>query len=119
MQGHVDGVGTVTEVRDDGFARVVTIARDARGPALRRREGLDRGRRRVADGRAHRRRGLRRLAHPRDARAHEPRRARRRAGRVNLEVDVLAKYVEKLLGTAVKDAYEPREPHNLRRDWTV
>ena len=26
MQGHVDGVGTVTAVRADGFARVVTIA---------------------------------------------------------------------------------------------
>jgi riboflavin synthase len=26
VQGHVDGVGTVGEVRDDGFARVVTIA---------------------------------------------------------------------------------------------
>ena len=25
MQGHVDGVGTVREVRDDGFARVVTF----------------------------------------------------------------------------------------------
>jgi riboflavin synthase len=25
VQGHVDGVGTVREVRDDGFARVVTV----------------------------------------------------------------------------------------------
>ena len=38
--------------------------------------------------------------------------------RVNLEVDVLAKYVEKLLA-AVRDAYEPRDLQNLRRDWTV
>ena len=33
VQGHVDGVGTVREQRDDGFARVVTIAAD---PALLR-----------------------------------------------------------------------------------
>ena len=26
VQGHVDGVGTVREVREDGFARIVTIA---------------------------------------------------------------------------------------------
>ena len=26
VQGHVDGVGTVREVREDGFARVVTVA---------------------------------------------------------------------------------------------
>ena len=26
VQGHVDGVGTVRDVREDGFARVVTIA---------------------------------------------------------------------------------------------
>ena len=32
---------------------------------------------------------------------------------------MLAKYVEKLLGTAVKDAYEPSDLQNLRRDWTV
>jgi riboflavin synthase len=28
MQGHVDGVGTVSGVRDDGFARIVTVAAD-------------------------------------------------------------------------------------------
>ena len=28
MQGHVDGVGVVAGVREDGFARVVTIAAD-------------------------------------------------------------------------------------------
>jgi riboflavin synthase len=28
VQGHVDGLGTVRAVRDDGFARVVTIAAD-------------------------------------------------------------------------------------------
>jgi len=28
VQGHVDGVGAITQARDDGFARVVTIAAD-------------------------------------------------------------------------------------------
>jgi riboflavin synthase len=34
MQGHVDGVGTVAGVREDGFARVVTVRAD--DPALLR-----------------------------------------------------------------------------------
>ena len=34
MQGHVDGVGAVVAVREDGFARVVTIAPD--NPAVLR-----------------------------------------------------------------------------------
>ena len=34
MQGHVDGVGTVAGVREDGFARVVTVGVD--DPALLR-----------------------------------------------------------------------------------
>ena len=29
VQGHVDGVGAITETREDGFARVVTIEADA------------------------------------------------------------------------------------------
>ncbi len=33
VQGHVDGLGAIREVRDDGFARIVTIAAD---PALLR-----------------------------------------------------------------------------------
>src|SRR4051794_41851781 len=33
VQGHVDGLGSVAAVREDGFARVVTIAAD---PALLR-----------------------------------------------------------------------------------
>ena len=55
VQGHVDGLGTVAEVREEGFARVVRVDRARRPPALRRREGLDRGRRRVADGERRRR----------------------------------------------------------------
>ena len=48
VQGHVDGVGVVAGAREDGFARVVTIERRRGRPALRRREGVDRRRRRVA-----------------------------------------------------------------------
>jgi riboflavin synthase len=97
VQGHVDGVGAVAAVRDEGFARVVTVAAD---PALLRyvvekgsiavdgvsltvarvdEEGFDvslipETLERTTLGRA------------------EPGRT------VNLEVDVLAKYVEKLIG---------------------
>ena len=81
VQGHVDGLGAIRDVRDDGFARVVTIAADPGAAALRGREGLDRGRRRLAHGRRGRRRDLRRLAHPRDARAHHAGRAPGRARR--------------------------------------
>ena len=52
VQGHVDGLGAVRAVREDGFARVVTIDGRPGAAALRRREGLDRGRRGVAHRRA-------------------------------------------------------------------
>jgi riboflavin synthase len=118
MQGHVDGVGSVTEVRDDGFARIVTIAA---GPRILRYvvekgsiavDGVSLTVARIDDE------GF-------DVSLIPETLERTNLGgvvpgrTVNLEVDVLAKYVEKLLGSAVKDAYEPREPHNLRRDWTV
>ena len=54
-------------------------------------------RRRVAHRRRGRRRRLLGLADPRDARAHDARRRSSRARQVNLEVDVIAKYVEKLV----------------------
>ena len=99
MQGHVDGVGAVAGVREDGFARVVTIEAEPGAAALRRREGLDRRRRRLA-------RPSPRVDDddfdvsliPETLRAHEPRRAPRPGTPVNLEVDILAKYVEKLVG---------------------
>ena len=96
VQGHVDGLGEVADVREEGFARVVRVARSGRPAPLRRREGLDRGRRRLADRQRGRRRLVRGVADPRDARADD---ARRCCGRqsVNLEVDVVAKYVEKLV----------------------
>jgi riboflavin synthase len=100
VQGHVDGLGTVTAVSDDGFARVIEI--EASADLLRYvvRKGsiaVDGVSLTVADvdttsftvsvipqtlerttlGRVH------------------------AGARVNLEVDVLAKYVEKLMGARV------------------
>ena len=64
---------------------------------LLRREGLDRRRRRLADDRGARRRRLRDRARPAHARGDDAA-ALRPGDQVNLEVDVLAKYVERLLG---------------------
>jgi riboflavin synthase len=100
VQGHVDGVGTVRDVREDGFARVVTVAA---APDLLRYV-VEKGSIAV-DGIS-----LTVAAIGEDwfsislipetlertnlgaAAAGQP---------VNLEVDVLAKYVEKLAGGAV------------------
>jgi riboflavin synthase len=96
MQGHVDGLGTVAAVREDGFARVVTIEAP---PELLRYvvhkgsiavDGVSLTVARIDDAgfdvslipETLERTNLGRV---------EPGR------RVNLEVDVLAKYVEKLL----------------------
>jgi riboflavin synthase len=118
MQGHVDGLGSVAEIRLDGFARVVTIAA---GPRVLRYM-VEKGSIAVD--------GVSLTVSRIDADGFDvsliPETLERTTlgaaavgDRVNLEVDVLAKYVEKLLGTAVKDAYEPRDLQNLRRDWTV
>ena len=97
MQGHVDGVGAVAAVREDGFARVVTIAA---GPEVLRYvvekgsiavDGVSLTVARVDAG------GF-------DVSLIPETLARTTLGTatagtpVNLEVDVLAKYVEKLLG---------------------
>ncbi len=95
VQGHVDGVGTVTGVRDEGFARVVTIAAE---PALLRYvvekgsiavDGVSLTVARVDE------RSFAVSLIPetleRTTLGHDA------VGRtVNLEVDILAKYVEKL-----------------------
>jgi riboflavin synthase len=96
VQGHVDGVGTVTSVADDGFARVL----DVEAPEQLLRYMVEKGS--IAlDGVSLTVTGL-------DPRSFTvsliPETRKRttlgqaRAGtRVNLEVDVLAKYVERLL----------------------
>jgi riboflavin synthase len=98
MQGHVDGVGKVAAVREDGFARVVTIVPS--DPALLRYvvekgsvavDGVSLTVARIDDA------GF-------DVSLIPETLERTNLGgaqpgqRVNLEVDVLAKYVEKLLG---------------------
>ena len=98
VQGHVDGVGTVGAV---DVGRVRAPGRDrgaAGGAALRRREGsiaVDGVSLTVAElGRAI----VYRFPDPGDA-ASAPISGMREPGdTVNLEVDVLAKYVEKLMG---------------------
>jgi riboflavin synthase len=96
VQGHVDGVGTVQDVREDGFARVVTIA----APPELLRYVVEKGSiavdgisLTVAD-----------LGEDRFSVSLIPETIERTSlgaadpGRpVNLEVDVLAKYVERLV----------------------
>ena len=75
VQGHVDGVGRIRDVDDGG-----DLGRPAGGAApLRRREGVDRRRRRLAHDRGARRRRLPDRADPAYARGDDARRAR--AGR--------------------------------------
>ncbi len=97
MQGHVDGVGTVAAARGDGFARVVTIAPD--DPTLLRYV-VHKGSISVS--------GVSLTVARVDGDGFDvsliPETLERttlggavEGARVNLEVDVVAKYVEKLL----------------------
>jgi riboflavin synthase len=99
MQGHIDGTGRVASVRDDGFARVVTVSA---GPELLRYivekgsiavDGISLTVSRVDEE------GFDVSLLPETLErttlgASQPGHA------VNLEVDIVAKYVEKLVGTA-------------------
>ena len=97
MQGHVDGVGTVAAAREDGFARMITLRTD--DPALLRYV-VEKGSIAVD--------GVSLTVARLDGESFDvsliPETLERTtlgsaaAGeRVNLEVDVVAKYVEKLL----------------------
>jgi riboflavin synthase len=97
MQGHVDGVGVVGGVRDDGFARIVTIE----APAEVLRYVVEKGSIAVqgvsltvaaVDGTSFDVSLIPETLARTTLGASEP------GMPVNLEVDVLAKYVEKLLG---------------------
>jgi riboflavin synthase len=97
MQGHVDGVATIADVREDGFARVLTVRPD--DPALLRYV-VEKGS--ISVG------GVSLTVARVDEEGFDlsliPETLERttlgeaKAGaRVNLEVDIVAKYVEKLL----------------------
>jgi riboflavin synthase len=99
VQGHVDGVGTVRDVRDDGFARVVTIEAD---PGLLRYV-VEKGSIAVdgvsltvaaLDGSSFAVSLIPETLERTTLGAAAP------GATVNLEVDILAKYVEKLLPPA-------------------
>jgi riboflavin synthase len=96
MQGHVDGVGAVAAVRQDGFARIVTVEAD---PSLLRYvvekgsiavDGVSLTVARVGDS------DFDVSLIPETLERTNLGRAERGAP-VNLEVDILAKYVEKLV----------------------
>jgi riboflavin synthase len=96
VQGHVDGVGTVREARDDGFARVVTIEA---APELLRYV-VEKGSIAVNGVSL----TVSAIGHDRFAVSLIPETLERTnlgsaapGQPVNLEVDVLAKYVEKLV----------------------
>jgi riboflavin synthase len=99
VQGHVDGVGAVRAVRDDGFARVVEIEAD---PALLRYV-VEKGSIAVdgvsltvsaVDDESFAVSLIPETIERTTLGAADPGRP------VNLEVDVLAKYVEKLIGAS-------------------
>jgi len=98
VQGHVDGVGAISDTRDDGFARIVTIAAD---PELLRYvvekgsiavDGVSLTVARVDEGSFDVSLIPETLQRTNLGAAHP-------GTPVNLEVDILAKYVEKLVRT--------------------
>jgi riboflavin synthase len=97
VQGHVDGVGVVDAVRDDGFARIVTVEA---GEELMRYV-VEKGSIAV-DGVSLTVAAVRETAFDvsliPETLARTTLGATRTGMPVNLEVDVLAKYVEKLVG---------------------
>lgn len=109
MQGHVDGLAHVTAVEDDGFAKVVTIAPEE--PELLRYV-VEKGSIAV-DGVSL---TVARVDDESFAVSLIPETLQRTSlgqaapGRpVNLEVDVVAKYVEKMCSPAASSASSPRE----------
>jgi len=97
VQGHVDGVGAIMQARDNGFARVVTIAAD---PELLRYvvekgsiavDGVSLTVARIDDGSFD-------VSLIPETLERTNLGAATKGAPVNLEVDILAKYVEKLSG---------------------
>ena len=100
VQGHVDGVGTVTDVREDGFARIVSI----QAPDRLMRYLVEKGSIAV-DGVSLTVSDLREdgfdVSLIPETLTHTNLGAAAVGKRVNLEVDVLAKHVERLMEARV------------------
>jgi riboflavin synthase len=114
VQGHVDGVGAISEARDDGFARVVTIAAD---PELLRYvvekgsiavDGVSLTVARV-DGDSFDVSLIPETLQRTNLGAARP------GTPVNLEVDILAKYVEKLVTRDAEPPHQNAGPDAPRR----
>ena len=94
VQGHVDGVGHVTELRTRARRRGRAVRAPARrAPALRGREGVDRVRRREPDGRGGIRGDVVDVALIPHTLAVTTLGAVTAGDGVNVEVDLIAKYV--------------------------
>ena len=118
VAGHVDGTAEVLGVATSGDSWTFPFSLPARARALRRREGLDRRGRDLADGR--RALGRARSTWP----SFRTRSRRRRSAteepgdRVNVEVDVLGKYVERLLAARLGEAPDAdARDERLRSSW--
>ena len=114
VQGHIDGTGEVLEVRRGAQWRVLRISLARRPRPARRRQGLDRRRRRLADRQCGERPERRATAHwfevsliPETLEATTLG-ARRAGDRVNLETDILARHVQRLLSFTAPAARAPR-----------
>jgi riboflavin synthase len=114
VQGHVDGVGAISETHDDGFARVVTIAAD---PDVLRYvvekgsiavDGVSLTVARVDDGSFD-------VSLIPETIERTNLGAARPGTPVNLEVDILAKYVEKLVRRDAEPPLQNAGPDAPRR----
>jgi riboflavin synthase len=114
VQGHVDGVGAISQTRDDGFARVVTIAAD---PDLLRYvvekgsiavDGVSLTVARVDDDSFD-------VSLIPETLQRTNLGAARPGTPVNLEVDILAKYVEKLVRRDAEPPLQNAGPDAPRR----
>ena len=114
VQGHVDGVGAISEARDDGFARVVTIAAE---PDLLRYvvekgsiavDGVSLTVARVGDESFD-------VSLIPETLQRTNLGAARPGTPVNLEVDILAKYVEKLVRRDAEPPLQNAGPDAPRR----
>ena len=108
VSGHIDGTGTITEIAAGRQRRVVHRLRRPVPAAVHRGEGLHRHRRHQPDGGVGGGGPVLRLRHPPHGGGD---RAGPKSGRgtsVNLETDIIGKYVEKLLRPAADTSPQGR-----------